>query len=195
VSALTQLHWRPHIGDPGFLGWFTVVAYALGGLLALQAGRQADRNNNRERLLWFWVAGLMGFLCLNKQLDLQSLFTDLGRVLAREQGWYAKRRGVQEAFVLILLMGGGWLFFLAYWRFRSFWRHHALLLMGVFFTVTFIIVRATSFHHIDRFLGTPVIGMRINVILELSGIAMVAFASWQEIRQRQTRGLIRNDGE
>lgn len=189
VSALTQLHWRPQIGDPGFLGWLTVVAYALSSLLALQAGRHADRSNNRERLLWFWVAGLMGFLCLNKQLDLQSLFTDLGRVLAREQGWYAKRRGVQEAFVLLLLMGSGWLLFLVSWRFRSFWRRHALLLTGLFFTLTFIVVRATSFHHVDRFLGTPVIGMRINVILELTGIAMIAAAAWQEIRGRKNLSL------
>jgi hypothetical protein len=154
----------------------------LGGLLALQAGRQASTESRGDRLLWFWVAGLMGFLCLNKQLDLQSLFTDLGRVLAREQGWYAKRRGVQEAFVLLILMGSGWLLFLVSWRFRSFWRRRALLLTGLFFTLTFIVVRATSFHHIDRFLGTPLIGMRINVILELTGIAMVAAAAWQEIR-------------
>lgn len=183
VSALTQLHWRPQIGDPGFLGWFTVVAYALSSLLALQAGRQANTGSRRDRLLWFWVAGLMGFLCLNKQLDLQSLFTDFGRVLAREQGWYAKRRGVQEAFVSLLVMGSAWLLFLVSWRFRSFWRRRALLLTGLFFTLTFIVVRATSFHHIDRFLGTPVIGMRINVILELTGIAMISAASWLEIRE------------
>ena len=179
---MSQLHWRPQIGDPGFLGWFTVFAYALSALLAIWAGRQAIGGGRRDRLLWFWVAGLMGFLCLNKQLDLQSLFTDLGRVLARDQGWYARRRGVQEAFVLLLLIGAGWLLFLVSWRFRSFWRHHALLLAGVFFTITFIIVRATSFHHIDQFLGTPVIGMRVNVILELTGIAMISAASWREIR-------------
>ncbi len=183
MTALSQLHWRPQIGDPGFLGWFTVAAYALSALLAWWAGRQREADN-RGRLLWYWVAGLMGLLCLNKQLDLQSLFTDLGRVLAREQGWYAKRRGVQEAFVLILLIGAGWLLFLVSWRFRAFWRRHALLLAGVFFTMTFIIVRATSFHHVDQFLGTPIVGVRVNVLLELTGIFMIGAASWREIRSK-----------
>jgi hypothetical protein len=189
VIALNQLHWRPQIGDPGFLGWFTVAAYGLTALLAWRAGRNGAEQDRHDRLLWFWVAGLMGFLCLNKQLDLQSLFTDIGRVVAREQGWYAKRRGVQEAFVLVLLLGTGWLLFLGAWQFRSFWRRRALLLTGLFFTLTFIVVRATSFHHIDRFLGTPLIGMRINVILELTGIAMVAAAAWQEIRGRRNLSL------
>ena len=51
--------------------------------------RQRDR-------LWLFVALGMAALCVNKQLDLQSLFTDIGRVASHHLGWYEKRRAVSK---------------------------------------------------------------------------------------------------
>jgi len=97
LDYLQQITWRPGIGDPTVMGWVTVGAYAVAaavaGVAAHRARGAAAPHPGPDRT-WLLVAGLMALLCVNKQLDLQSLFTDLGRVLAREQGWYARRREV-----------------------------------------------------------------------------------------------------
>lgn len=180
MDFLAQYRWRPGIGDPTFLGWFTVVAYALAAILAASAGRRIslrDDSGRRSRRLWFAVAGLMAFLCLNKQLDLQTLFTDIGRYAANHQGWYEQRRGVQKLFVLavlgVALAGGGWLA----WRGGPFWLGHRLLTVGLFFLLTFIVVRAISLHQFDVFNQSRVLGIRVNGMLELTGIFLVGLAA------------------
>ena len=40
---------------------------------------------------------------MNKQLDLQTAFTELGRVLAQTEGWYEQRRTVQFWFIDIVV--------------------------------------------------------------------------------------------
>jgi hypothetical protein len=185
---LSNIRWRPGIGDPTFMGWFTVFAYAAAVVLALYANQSPIRNEEaRQRRirkrLWLAVAFLMACLCINKQLDLQSLFTDIARVIAKEQGWYAERRGVQKAFILLVVGGaaafGAWFM----WRFQEFWRHHKLLLAGLLFLLTFIVVRAISFHHVDEFLGSELVGVRMNWALELTGIGLVCLAAIREWRR------------
>ncbi len=139
MDLLLRIKWRPEIGDPTFMGWFTVVAYGVAALLAWRAW-----SARRERI-WLGTAVLMVLLCVNKQFDLQSLFTDIGREIARHGGWYEDRRLVQKGFVLAVLAGagvfGGWFV----WRFREFLAHHKLLVAGLFLLLMFIVVRAISF--------------------------------------------------
>lgn len=169
------------------MGWFTVAAYAAGAVLALVAN-QSDpsgedlRQRRVRKRLWLAVAFLMLCLCFNKQLDLQSLFTDIARVIAQEQGWYEGRRGVQKGFILVVIAGaaafGGWFM----WRFQAFWRSHKVLLAGLLFLLTFIVVRAVSFHHVDVFLGRRVFGFKMNWALELTGIVLICVAAVLEWR-------------
>jgi len=165
---MSDINWRPTIGDPTFVGWFTVAAYAGGAGLAawaaLTSGRVGiDQKSERQRRrIWLAVAGLMMCLCINKQLDLQSLFTDIGRLIARHQGWYEKRRGFQEIFVLGVIVGAG---VFGWWfvsRCHEFWRRHKLLTTGLIFLLTFIVVRAISFHHVDMFIHSSVFGFKMN---------------------------------
>jgi hypothetical protein len=176
MDLLLKIKWRPEIGDPTFMGWFTVVAYLLAGLLAWRASKSTATGKR----LWLGVAVLMAFLCLNKQFDLQSLFTDIGREIARHGGWYGERRKVQKLFVLAVLAGsgvfGGWFA----WRFRAFLVGHKLLSVGLLFLLTFIVVRAISFHHVDVFLKDGIGGVRWNWILELTGIFLVALAAGRD---------------
>ncbi len=174
MELLRELRWRPEIGDPTFMGWFTVAAYAFTALLALRVWfRQRDR-------LWVFVALGMLALCVNKQLDLQSLFTDIGRVVSHHSGWYDDRRTVQKWFVLGVagsaVILGGWFV----WHRYAFWRRHRLLSSGLFFLLTFIVVRAISFHHFDVFLKNERLGVRMNWVLELGGISMFALAALLE---------------
>ncbi|HVZ33497.1 MAG TPA: hypothetical protein VG963_13790, partial [Polyangiaceae bacterium] len=104
--------WHPGIGDPSVLGWLTVVAYFVAAVLAFRAlrvhlGRArrggASAQAGDELLLarfWGLVLAAMILLGINKQLDLQTLFTEIGRDLAHAQGWYETRRRYQVAFIL-----------------------------------------------------------------------------------------------
>ena len=67
------------------------------------------------------------------------------------------------------------LFFLI--RYHRFWREHPLLVTGLGFLTTFILVRAVSFHHVDIFLRSRVGGLKFNWILELGGIGLVGLAA------------------
>jgi hypothetical protein len=180
LEFLDQLRWRPRLGDPSVMGWLTVAAYAAAAVACWRAACRADTPQGRAGGVWrqwMLMTVLMGLLCLNKQLDLQSLLTDIGRVLAREQGWYRERRGFQKAVVLgtlaVSLSGAAFVLL----RFRHFWIKNALLFAGLVLLCTFIAVRAISFHHVDTLLRTRFIGMKLNWFLELSGIALVGLAA------------------
>ncbi len=183
MNFLHEIHWRPEIGDPTPMGWFTVLAYGLAALTcwlaAVRTGR-APGTEKGSRGLWLCVAMIMGFLCINKQLDLQSLLTDIGRVIAWKQGWYENRREFQMHFIISLLaLSLSTTLFLVL-RFRAFWKRHFLLASGLAFLFTFIAVRAVSFHHVDVLLKTSVGGLRLNWLLELWGIALVWLAAMMD---------------
>lgn len=174
MSILNEFRWRPEIGDPSFMGWFTVAAYAVGAILAARQWFQ------RRDGIWLAVALGMALLCVNKQFDLQSLFTDIGRVASHHMGWYEERRRFQKWFVLGVLAGAGIFGGFFIWRFNAFWLRHKLLSAGVFFLLTFILIRAISFHHFDMFLKARLAGVKMNWALELGGIFLVSLAAVRE---------------
>ncbi len=107
----------------------------------------------QEQRAWRAISALFLALGVNKQLDLQTALTAVGRMLARSEGWYNQRLVVQLAFIvlvaiicvvaaLVLLIGVSnappptW-----------------LALIGTTFVLGFVLIRAASFHHIARFLG------------------------------------------
>jgi len=188
AEFLSQIRWRPQIGDPSFMGWLTVVAYGAAAVLCFLAALHhpvaIDTGQVRRRhRMWFAIAVLMVFLCINKQLDLQSLFTDVGRVLATREGWYEQRRTVQRWFVLAVATAGILALVTIAWKLRSILRERKLLLLGLSSLLTFIIIRAASFHHVDVFLGSQILGIRVNWILELGGISLIALSALQSIRR------------
>jgi hypothetical protein len=179
--------WEPGIGDPTFMGWLTVFAYFGASFLCLRATRVARGIGAERRLVLAWgllTAGMI-FLGFNKQLDLQSLVTVIGRRMAFRGGWYARRHIYQRWFIegllaaglLALAIGG----FVMRRHLREFW----LAGCGAVFIVVFVMVRASSFHHVDLFLRDGPGGVRMNWILELSGIACIAIAA-----RRYTRAAL-----
>jgi hypothetical protein len=185
TEFIQHLRWRPTIGDPSLMGWLTVAAYGLAAIIALLAARRAGRApglSMGSRSTWLLVCALMTFLCLNKQLDLQSLFTDIGRVIATKQGWYEDRREFQKWFVIGVLGVSGVTALITIIVFHKFWRNHFLLACGLAFLLTFIVVRAISFHHVDIFLRSRVAGAKMNWVLELTGITLVMIAAYRDWR-------------
>ena len=177
------LGWEPHIGDPSFMGWFTVVFYFLTSALCFKAGGGDPGAVNLWRSLGFMLV-VMG---INKQLDLQSLLTQIGRELARSGDWYDRRREIQQVFVGMVAVVAVLAAILVARTLRN--RSRALRIAAVGFAVlaAFISIRAASFHHLDAFFKSTLFGARFNWILELGGIGTVAFAAadvcWQ-IRAR-----------
>ena len=180
MDFIEQIRWRPQIGDPSFMGWLTVVAYGIAAFTAFAAARRGGRAlglTNGSRGMWLIVATLLSFLCLNKQLDLQSLLTDIGRIFAWQQGWYQERREYQKWFVLAVLAVSFLTTILLFFIYSQFWLKHFLLSFGLAFLLTFIVVRAISFHHVDTMLKSSIGGVKMNWFLELSGIGLVWLAA------------------
>ncbi|NLH77939.1 MAG: hypothetical protein GX465_12965 [Acidobacteria bacterium] len=187
VEFFSQLGWRPTIGDPSVMGWLTVAAYALAALMCFIAASRSRIGEDlaaraRLRRLWQWVGAFMAFLCLNKQLDLQTLLTEIGREWAVRSGWYGNRRIVQFLFVMAVAIIAIAIFVFIVRRTRLLLKERKLLLFGLCFMIVFIIVRASSFHHVGVFLGTEIWGIRVNWALELGGIGLIALSAARAIR-------------
>jgi hypothetical protein len=169
--------WTPGIGDPTLLGWLTVAAYAAAAFVCYRLrGRfsaEADGLRRKERRYWGIMAGILLFLCINKQLDLQTAMTELLRGMAREEGWYAIRRWFQVAFIAILALGFPVAAVILFRVVRRFPRSARVAGLGLILIAIFVLIRAASFHHIDRLLGARVLHFKLNWILELGGIAVV----------------------
>ena len=154
--------WRPTIGDPSFMGWFTVGSYFACAILSFILTLSNQHADRRSFLFWGMIGLLMILLGINKQLDLQSLFTEVWRQIARAQGWMDQRRIVQfwfvAAFGTTALAG-----FLSFTMIRrGLFRRFRLTFIGLSFLLSFIVVRAASFHHFLSRGRTKVIDQRIE---------------------------------
>lgn len=163
--------WEPGIGDPTVYGWTTVVAYSIVALLCWRAARL---NPNRERMIWSLMASMLTFLCINKQLDLQSLLTQEARGLLRTLGLYELRRVLQVGFILSLVAVTAWVTLYLWRKLRFEDRSVRIALTGMALILSFVMTRAASFHHLDNLLPVIFLGVSFNFFFENLGIGIVA---------------------
>ena len=180
--------WRLGIGDPTIMGWVTVAAYFTVAMLCLREVIHGRRVKAAPEKVLFWgtLTALLVFLGFNKQLDLQTLLTLTGRRIAIAQGWYENRRMVQVFFVGCVAVGG----FLSVALMRRLVHKHAdlrLPLLGLVVLLAFVVVRAASFHHVDQLINFRMAGIRMNWVLELGAIALVAIGAAQARRRPAKR--------
>lgn len=163
--------WSPGIGDPGPVGWLTVIAYLAAAGFSLSLGAKHERGA-LERAFWTISGVGLLFLAINKQLDLQSFLTAAGRCAAQLQDWYESRRTVQIQFIIVLIavsaIGGVG----ALWALRGTIRRTGISLLGLVWITGFVLVRAAGFHDVDRLIGFQMMGVRLNWVFELGGIAV-----------------------
>jgi len=167
-------NWSPGIGDPTIGGWITVLLYAATAASIWKLLTRVDFTRHKTEE-WVWrglLAGLI-FLGINKQLDLQSALSELGRLIAHQQGWYDNRRQVQQAFIAGTgIMGLTTLTALVFLAWGS--RGATLsALAGGFALLVFVMVRAASFHHIDQLLNLDLAGLKYNWIIEMGALAWI----------------------
>jgi hypothetical protein len=134
----------------------------------------------RLRGLWLSLAILLLLLGINKQLDLQTALTEVGRILAHREGWYERRRVVQLALIVCVLLAGACGLRAIVLLTRGSLRSMRAVLAGTLALVCFVVIRAASFHHVDILLGLRLGGLKANWILELGGIAFVGFGAYRE---------------
>jgi hypothetical protein len=200
VSALLAFTdgdvWRLGIGDPTIMGWLTVVAYFAVAVVCLREAIHARRVKAPAEKFLFWgtLTALLIFLGFNKQLDLQTLLTLTGRRIAIAQGWYENRRVVQVFFVGCVAIGG----FLSVAIMRRVVRKHAdlrLPLLGLVVLLVFVVIRAASFHHVDQLINFRLGGVRMNWVLELGAISLIALGAVKaRKRPRNNERTIEPDG-
>lgn len=178
--------WQPVIGDPGWQGWTTVLVYLLATILAWRASRAPfpAPTRRRERVFWVLTATILAALAVNKQLDLQSALTALGRCMAHAQGWYGQRRLVQVAFLAGLAVAAVVFLAMLLRLLRGSWSRSALPVVGLVLVCTFVLMRAAGFHHMDHLLGVPLLGMRANTVLEWTGPILVMLGALRVLRLR-----------
>ncbi|WP_159754323.1 hypothetical protein [Sphingomonas sp. 8AM] len=161
------------------VGWATAILYLIAAGLCAAVSTRGARG---ERRFWAVVALAMLALGINKQLDLQSLFTQLLRDDALRHGWFAERRSLQLAFILAVAAFGAISVLVLRRRLSVLRRNMRLAAGGVCLVYTYVLIRAASFHHVDRFINAAVLGARWNWIIEIGGILIVAIAALRELR-------------
>ena len=131
---------------------------------------------------------IMGLLGVNKQLDLQTWLTEVGRDLALEYGWYAHRRVVQALFIAVMMVAGLGISVWLAQRLKDLDVYARRAAYGLVVLGVFVLVRAASFHHVDMLLGFSWNNIAVNAVLELGGIGAIVHSAWA---RWQSRRLIR----
>jgi hypothetical protein len=171
-------NWSPGIGDPSLMGWVTVALYfyAAYRCYRLARGRDARLVKQEHRVWWLFTLALLA-LGINKQLDLQTALTEIGRIVAHEQGWYENRQVVQAEFIGLVAIAGLVCIVALVWITRRMPKATRLAVAGGVALVGFVAIRAASFHHFDRLIGRSFFGLRANWILEIGSIAVILVAA------------------
>lgn len=171
------------------MGWFTAGSYlACAIIAALWATFLNQMEESEACAFWFVISVWMVLLGINKQLDLQSLFAEMGRQIAIAQGWYPQRRVVQFSFIVLFGTMSVAAFAWFARTYREWFRRYALAFCGLFFLLSFVVIRAAAFHHFDEVIQYDLHGIKMNWVLELAGIYMIILAGLKEMVASMKRG-------
>lgn len=177
--------WQPGIGDPTPLGWATTIAFLVAALicfrtfLTTRAIASVLPGSKARPFFWLALAAMLLFLGINKQLDLQTWFTQVGKDAAKTQGWYGQRRVYQRYFIYGIAAGGVVMVGACFLLVRGAAYEHLLAVAGMGFLLGFVVIRAASLHHVDTLLRLHVGALRLNHLLENGGTVCVAIAAWR----------------
>ncbi|CAG7857829.1 hypothetical protein MCAMS1_02801 [biofilm metagenome] len=164
------------------MGWLTVAAYfTSAGLSFLVFWKSANlfpiATVNKQQSFWLILTFSLLFLGVNKQLDIQSYLTAIGKYFAMRGGWYQHRQVVQWLFIKFILLSSVCLLAFLLWYLRETLLINAIAIVGICLLIAFIAIRASSFHHVDLLIHSTIFNVRINWIIELSGIMMIALSA------------------
>ena len=171
-AAMQDGHWQACIGDPTIFGLLTVAVYLVAVLCCVKQASVVKMRGGGTKF-WIFLAIFLLLSAINKQLDLQSWLTQAAKDSALANGWYDYREPVQIVFISIiglsmLIVGVTSRLYLA-----SSWRHYPLAWVGIILLLAFISMRAASFHYFDIVINHDVLGLKVNVILEIGAVLLI----------------------
>lgn len=184
--------WELSFGDATVIGWSITLAYFACVWIVLRAAARAHALRGRvidgaligEGIvrLWCLVALILFFLGVNKELDLQRLFLEIARDVAREGGWYEDRKPLQIAALVVVISVSisiaGWMLWVLRRHARAIWPAVA----GVVILGAFIGLRTSSHHGMDALMKAGPIPLRDS--MEFMGMAPIAWSAWRFGRRR-----------
>jgi hypothetical protein len=177
LAASVNGRWSIGLGDRSALGWVTVVVYFLAALCMGVAARKAGPG----RRYWIAMMPTLVFLGACKLFDLPGFFTDAFRqgFMQSEIGEF---HGMAQRIVTVglLLAGVVGIAVTFYFLWRLSWAIK-LALAAVVYLIAFIVIRAISLHAVDHLLGIQVLGVKVNHVLELGGLALVVIPAMMQI--------------
>ena len=177
LAASVNGRWSIGLGDRSALGWVTVVVY----FLAAVCTGVAARKSGPGRRYWIAMTPTLVFLGVCKWFDLPGFFTDAFRqgFMQSEIGEF---HGVGQLIVTVglLLAGVAGIAVIFYFSRRLSWTIK-LAMAGVVYLIAFIVIRAISLHAVDHLLGIQVLGVKMNHLLELGGLALVVIPAMMKI--------------
>lgn len=142
----------------------------------------APRGLARPTPVWRWGAVLLLAMAVNALLHIDMAFVSWARELAVHSDWYAFRRPIQVAVLLVLLAGivlqvcgsgpAVW-----GWKTRIVVARSGMLASGLGLLLVLTALRLVSLHHTDLLLDWPVAGLRLGRLAELAGLGLVLLAS------------------
>ena len=137
-------------GDPTLVGWAMTCCYFAVALLCWQAMRrpQHELSERPRRLFWMLLMLTLVALGLNKQLDLQTLMTLIGRRVAEYQGWFEERRLVQKIFIAALVALSGTFVAVVIVIARPITKTYFAAIVGLILLLASVALRAAEFERI-----------------------------------------------
>lgn len=175
--------WRPEWGDPTLSGYVLTAAYA--GAVVLGLVLLASRRLPAKlRRFWWFTTGLYLLIGINKQLDLQTLLTMVGRRFVLYEGWDEQRHLLGAVFVAVLAL-------LAAVSLPAWWRslrtaeapeRHAL--GSVALLVLFVLLRAATFRGVAPVPEAAWNVLHLHRILELACVVLMIVAMKERLSRR-----------
>jgi hypothetical protein len=181
--------WVERIGDSYVLSWPNTILYGCAFIAALWKWR--DLKNARfpfgEQCFWLYLAFVLFVLGVNKQLNFQTLFLEVGKHIAEYGGWFEVRRSVQAYFVYSVAGIACVSVLLAVASMRAEWRRNVPALMGLAILCAYAVIRAASINHIaflpDSFGEDG--GIRTTDIIEFAGTACIFINAIIPVRKEE----------
>ena len=164
------------------IGWLAIIVYIAAAYLCFRAARaprcsDLESEKRQSGAFWYILGIALIALGLNKQLDLQTLLTEVGRGIAKAEGWYRGRAVVQRSFIGWVVCGGAVAFVFMMFLIRRALLRQGLALAGMTLLVCFIAIRASSFHQVDLMLGSRIGALNASSAFELSGLVLIGLTA------------------
>lgn len=166
-------YWKTYRGDYSLSGWIITFFYAVCCLSLIIFFLRTSFVTLLDQLFWFGIFGVIVFVSINKQLDLQMLITDVMRTALKEYQLYETRKPFQIRIIsLFATLGVGTISFVMY-LFRKSHKSMFVALGGIGTIFSFLVLRLISYHKIEALLVQNVGIFTVFDCFEIVGIWMV----------------------